>query len=104
MSLFQPRTNYYESNAITRDIVHLGAHGCDAIFTSYQADTLYSSLINIAKTRHIVIHGCVKLSIKGQNILYRAGDSFEIPAETEHGVHYISDCSIIEFWFERNRA
>ncbi len=101
MSLFQPRTDYYRTNNESQDIVHLGSHGCDALFTCYTAGTELNSLININSTRHVLISGSLKLTINNKTQVFHAGDRFEIPARTEHKLSYIQDCSLIEYWFDR---
>jgi quercetin dioxygenase-like cupin family protein len=50
-----------------------------------------------------VVQGTLTLALNGSTARINTGDWFEIPALAEHDIHYETDCSIIEFWFDRKK-
>ncbi|OUS29961.1 hypothetical protein A9Q99_07840 [Gammaproteobacteria bacterium 45_16_T64] len=101
MSLFQPIETLHE-NANQADVFHLGPHGCSVMFTSYEKDTHTGTLINITNAKNRLISGSICLTLNGKHQLIHAGEWYNVPANIEHTLHYLSDCSVIEFWFDQN--
>jgi len=99
MSLFQSRFSSYTKGDDSLDVVHLGAHGCDVMFSSYDAGTCIQSSSNAGKFRGRIINGKLTLTIGQQVTHHQSGSWFEIPARVQHSLHYNSNCDIIEFWF-----
>lgn len=99
MSLFQSKLDYFLKGEDQLDVFHLGAHGCDVMFSSYDGGTHFESTTNTNQFRGRVISGRLILTLGGKKHRYRAGDWFEIPAKTQHSLQYVVDCTIIEFWF-----
>ncbi|MDX1693235.1 MAG: hypothetical protein R3208_05685 [Ketobacteraceae bacterium] len=101
MSLFQPKESFFNGSAPEDEVFRLGPHGCEVMFTSYSKGTVVGPSINTLRTKHIIINGTVVVDMKGTTKTYRTGESFEIPRQCEHRLHYQQDCSIIEFWFDK---
>ena len=100
MSLFQNKSDYFLKGEDQLDVFHLGPHGCDVMFSRYEAGTEVNSATNSAHSKCLVVQGQLIVTIQNQSHHFGTGDWFEIPGHTEHNVLYQSDCSIIEFWFD----
>ncbi|MGB3623508.1 hypothetical protein FT643_21040 [Ketobacter sp. MCCC 1A13808] len=100
MSLFQDKSDYFLKGDDQLDVFHLRPHGCDVMFSHYEADTQNLSVSNSTQCKCLVIQGSVSLNLNQNQQDFTTGEWFEIPANTLHDVHYLTDCSIIEFWFE----
>lgn len=100
MSLFQSIDTLHE-NANAADVFQLGPHGCNVMFTSYPKGTHTGILINIADAKNRLISGSIELTIYGKTQRIHAGEWYRVPANTDHTLHYLSDCSVIEFWFDQ---
>lgn len=103
MSLFQSKSDYFLKGEDQLDVFHLGAHGCDVMFSRYEAGLTIDSATNSTHCKCLIVQGtlCIEMDQNRRN--YQTGDWFEIPGHTEYSVLYESDCSIIEFWFDPNR-
>ena len=101
MSLFQPIEISHE-NANSADTFHLGPHNCNVMFTSYEKGTVTDKLINLKDVKNRLISGSIRLIINNKNQHIHAGEWFRIPSNTEHALHYLSDCTVIEFWFDQS--
>ena len=100
MSLFQP-IEISHKNANAADIFHLGPHNCNVMFTSYEKGTNTGKLINLKDTKNRLISGAIRLTINDETQLIQAGEWFQIPSNTEHTLHYLSGCTVIEFLFDK---
>ena len=100
MSLFQP-VEISHKNANAPDTFHLGPHNCNVMFTSYEKGTNTGKLVNLKDSKNRLISGAVRLTINDQTQLIHASEWFRIPSNTEHSLHYLSDCTVIEFWFDQ---
>lgn len=98
MSFFHNRSAFGDQDD-DPDVVHLGTHGCDVHFSHYDKGARSSPNINGFSTRNLVTKGQLILELNGQRRVIRAGEWFEIPAQTKYSVECLSDCSIIEFCF-----
>ncbi|MBV1920615.1 MAG: hypothetical protein KUG73_08020 [Pseudomonadales bacterium] len=96
MSLFQP-IEISHKNASSADIFHLGPHNCSVMFTSYEKSTVTGKLINLKNSKNRLISGSICLTINDKVQQIHAGEWFRIPSNTEHTLHYLSDCTVIEF-------
>lgn len=103
MSLFQNKSDYFLKGEDQLDVFHLGPHGCDVMFSRYEADTAVNTAINAVNCKCLVVQGTLSLTIDQHRTHYQTGDWFEIPRHTEYDLHYNSDRSIIEFWFDPPR-
>ena len=101
MSLFQPKESFHNGSSPEDEVFRLGPHGCEVMFTSYQKDSVVGPSINTHRTKHVIISGSVAVSLDNKVCKYETGDWFEIPEQQEHQITYLSDCSIIEFWFDK---
>ena len=104
MSLFQNKSDYFLKGDDQLDVFHLGAHGCDVMFSRYEAGTEVNAATNPNHSKCLVIQGRLKVRFHDQDCYYTTGDWFEIPSHTEYDISYESDCSIIEFWFDAPRT
>ena len=100
MSLFQP-IEILHKNANAADIFHLGPHNCNVMFTSYEKGTDTGKRISLKDVKNRLISGAIHLTINDKTLDIHAGDWFRIPSNTEHSLHYVSDCTVIEFWFDQ---
>lgn len=100
MSLFQP-IEISHKNVEPKDTFHLGPHNCHVMFTSYEKGTDTGELINRKDTKNRLISGAIRLTINGATQHICAGEWFQIPSNTKHTLHYISDCTVIEFLFDQ---
>ncbi|RLT93252.1 hypothetical protein [Ketobacter sp.] len=100
MSLFQNKSDYFLKGEDQLDVFHLGPHGCDVMFSRYEAGTEVHSATNSTLSKCLVVQGRLTVTQQGLTRHYGTGDWYEVPAMTEHDIHYLSDCSIIEFWFD----
>ncbi len=100
MSLFQP-IEILHKNANAADIFHLGPHNCNVMFTSYKKGTDTGTLISLKDAKNRLISGAIHLTINDKTQDIHAGEWFRIPSNTEHSLHYLSDCTVIEFWFDQ---
>ena len=103
MSLFQNKSDYFLKGEDQLDIFHLGPHGCDVMFSRYEAGTEVNATTNATHSKCLVVQGKLTVSLQGHTHHYSTGDWYEIPSHTEHDIRYQSDCSIIEFWFDPPR-
>lgn len=101
MSLFQP-IEMTHKNANAADIFHLGPHHCNVMFTSYEKGTDTGKLINLKDTKNRLISGAIRLVINDKAQQIQAGEWFRIPSNTEHALQYLSDCTVIEFLFDKD--
>lgn len=101
MSLFQPKESFHNGNAPEDEVFRLGTHGCEVMFTSYSKGTEVGPSINTLRTKHLIISGSVKVNASDCITHYQTGEWFEIPQHQEHTVTYLTDCSVIEFWFDQ---
>ena len=100
MSLFQPiETLHIDPNVA--DVFSLKTHGCKVMFTCYEKGTCTGTLINLIDAKNRLISGHIELTINGKIQKVQSGEWYRIPANTEHDLRYINDCSVIEFWFDR---
>jgi hypothetical protein len=99
MSLFQSKLDYFLKGEDQLDVFHLGAHGCDVMFSSYDKDTSFLCTTNTNQFKGRLISGKLVLTLGNEKHRYQSGDWFEIPAKTQFSLQYITDCDIIEFWF-----
>ena len=100
MSLFQNKSDYFLKGEDQLDVFHLGAHGCDVMFSRYEAGTYVNAASNAAHSKCLVVQGQLSLSLNGETRHFQTGDWFEIPKHCEHDLTYNTECSIIEFWFD----
>ena len=100
MSLFENRSDFGAPEDHPPDVVHLGSHGCDALFSRYSGGTHTGPSANSAATRTLIIQGKLVLDMEGRSRIFNSGDWFEIPPRTEYSIHFCNDCSLIEFSFE----
>jgi quercetin dioxygenase-like cupin family protein len=100
MSLFQP-IEISHKDASSADIFHLGPHNCNVMFTSYEKGTVTGKLVNLTDAKNRLISGSIRLTINDKTQHIHAGEWFRIPSNTEHAVHYLSDCTVIEFWLDQ---
>ena len=100
MSLFQP-IEILHKNTNAADIFHLGPHNCNVMFTSYEKGTNTGKLINLKDTKNRLISGAIRLTINDKTQHIHADEWFRIPSNTEHTLHYLSDCTVIEFLFDK---
>jgi len=100
MSLFQP-IEISHKNTNAADTFHLGPHNCNVMFTSYEKGTDTGELINLKDTKNRLITGSIRLIINDKTQQIQAGEWFRIPSNTEHTLQYLSDCTVIEFLFDK---
>lgn len=100
MSLFQNKSDYFLKGEDQLDVFHLGAHGCDVLFTRYEADTAITAATNATHCKCLIVQGSVSLCLNQETRRFKTGDWFEIPRHTDYSMLYEGDCSIIEFWFD----
>ena len=100
MSLFQP-IEMSHKNANSEDIFHLGPHNCNVMFTSYEKGTDTGKLVNLKDTKNRLISGDIRLTINDTTQHIHAGEWFRILSNTEHALHYLSVCTVIEFLFDQ---
>jgi len=100
MSLFQNKSDYFLKGEDQLDVFHLGTHGCDVMFSRYEAGTDVYAATNPNHSKCLVVQGRIKVTIHDRDCYYNTGDWFEIPRHTEYDIHYETGCSIIEFWFD----
>lgn len=100
MSLFQSKSDYFLKGDDQLDVFHLRPHGCDVMFSHYEADTRLSSANNPNQCKCLVVQGSVSIRLNKTSRDYITGEWFEIPSNVEHDIYYNTDCSIIEFWFD----
>ena len=100
MSLFQP-IEISHKNVNAADTFHLGPHNCNVMFTSYEKGTDTGKLISLKDSKNRLISGAIHLTINGKSQDIHAGEWFRIPSNTEHSLHYLSNCTVIEFCFDQ---
>jgi hypothetical protein len=100
MSLFQNRSEFCAPGLHDPDVVHLGSHGCDVLFSRYSRDSDSGPRMNTIATKNLITQGGLVLTLAGVPRFFAAGDWFEIPARTEYSIYFRSDCSMIEFCFD----
>lgn len=99
MSLFQNKSDYFLKGDDHLDVFHLRPHGCDVMFSHYEANTTAQDACNSTHCKCLLIQGKLALELDGKVKEVQTGEWFEIPAQAEHQINYLSDCSVIEFWF-----
>ena len=100
MSLFQPKETFHNGNSPDDEVFRLAPHGCEVMFTCYEKNSVVGPSINTRHAKHLIISGSVDVTVDGVNKQYKTSEWFEIPGQKEHQIKYLSDCSIIEFWFD----
>lgn len=100
MSLFNDRSSHLNSGSPEKDIFRLSPHGCDVMFTRYEQSTRTGAKTNKRRTKQLLVSGSLCLYTGTESYHYKTGDWFEIEEQLEHHIHYKSDCSLIEFWFD----
>ncbi len=100
MSLFQNKSDYFLKGEDQIDVFHLGPHGCDVMFSRYEAGTEVKATANASHSRCLIVQGELTVSCQDISQHYCTGDWFEVPCHIEHDILYQTDCSIIEFWFD----
>ena len=103
MSFFQDKAEYLLKGDDQLDVFHLGAHGCDVMFSHYEKGKRTEGIINRLSSRYLIIQGSLLLTVDGNSQELATGDWFEIQKQTEHDLTYLTDCSLIEFWFSERK-
>lgn len=82
------------------DAFKLAAQGCDVLFASYPAGTEISPHTHETDNVGVIIQGELILIMDGQEISYKPGEWYQVPAGTIHAARFAKETSEIEFWFE----
>jgi len=93
MSLFQQRSEE------ALDVFHLSAHGCDVVFSQYDAGDHEGPRQNARPCRNLIVRGQVRVRLQNQETTYHSDEWFEVPGGISHHIDFLDDCDIIEFWF-----
>lgn len=100
MGLFEDRSSHLNDNSMDQDVFRLAPHGCDVVFTRYNAGTFNALVSNKRRTKQLVVSGRVLLETENEQRCHATGDWFEIEEHSDHSIHYTENSSLIEFWFD----
>lgn len=81
------------------DAFRLEAKNCDVLFASYPGGTVIPPHDHPTENVGVITQGELILTVDGEQIRYRPGDWYHIPARATHAARFEVDTSEIEFWF-----
>jgi quercetin dioxygenase-like cupin family protein len=82
----------------------LEAKDCDVLFASYPGGTVIPPHDHPTENVGVITQGELILIVDGEEIHYRPGDWYHIPAKATHAARFEMDTSEIEFWFHVGKS
>jgi len=82
----------------------LRAAGCDVLFASYPAGSTIPPHRHETDNVGVITQGELILALHGQEVRYRTGQWYHVPAGAEHAARFEHDTAEIEFWFWTSRT